>query len=285
MNTAAQERLLRSIYACLRPLARMLMRSGVTFQMFSEAAKSAFVHEALLERDSKGRLTNTSRVAVRTGLSRKEVKRVCNGLSGAKGGTPANIGHFGPPARTLDVWHSDRRFLDSLGMPKDLPFEGNGSSFSDAVRTAGGDVPAGAVRAELVRAAAVLELPNGHLRPTKRYFVPADFDEKAITILSGILFPMVAGVDHNSNPSRTSAGFFQRFAFAPLDEERAASFRSWSRDEATRFIEMINDRLNEDRIKGLDPAAEPAMPISGLGVFFYEGPIAEALPKPTFDDK
>lgn len=285
MNTEAQDRLLRSIYACLRPLARMFMRSGITFQMFSEVAKSAFVHEAQLERDAKGRLTNISRVAVRTGLSRKEVKRVCETSVSSKDGATANIGHFGPPARTLDVWHSDPRFLDALGMPKDLPFEGNAPSFSDAVRSAGGDVPAGAVRAELVRAAAILEMPNGHLRPTKRYFVPGDFDEKAITILSGILFPMIAGVDHNSNPARTSAGFFQRFAFAPLDAEHGAQFRAWSRIEAARFVEMINDRLNSDRIRGIDPTIEPTMPISGIGVFFYEGPVAEALPKPDADEK
>jgi hypothetical protein len=285
MNTEAQDRLLRSIYACLRPLARMLMRSGVTFQMFSEVAKSAFVHEALLERDSKGRLTNTSRVAVRTGLSRKEVRRVYECSVTAKDGALPNIGHFGPPARALDVWHSDARFLDELGMPRDLPFEGSHPAFSDLVRTAGGDVPAGAVRAELVRAAAVLELPNGNLRPTKRYFVPGDFDEKAITILSGILFPMIAGVDHNSNPARTSSGFFQRFAFAPLDTENAEEFRAWSREEATRFIEMINQRLTSDRTQALDPSDESELPISGIGVFFYEGPVAEALQKPSSDEK
>jgi hypothetical protein len=253
--------------------------------MFSDVAKSAFVHEALLERDSKGRLTNTSRVAVRTGLSRKEVKRVCDSMLPRKEGTPANIGHFGPPARTLDAWHSESRFLDALGNPKDLPFEGEQTSFSDAVRSAGGDVPAGAVRAELVRAAAVIELPNGHLRPTKRYFVPADFDEKAITILSGILFPMIAGVDHNSNPARTSPGFFQRFAFAPLDEERAGMFRAWSRDEAGRFVEMINDRLNRDRKRGIEGSPGLTQAISGIGVFFYEGPPAEALPKPSSDSE
>ncbi|HWJ06640.1 MAG TPA: DUF6502 family protein [Steroidobacteraceae bacterium] len=278
MNTESQTRLLRAVYACLRPLARLLLRSGVAFKTFEEIAKAAFVHEALLERDSKGRLTNTSRVAVRTGLSRKEVRRISEeALTTARGET-VRMGHFGTPARALDAWHSDSRFVDSSGLPKDLPFEGGVHSFSDVVRAAGGDVPPGAVRAELIRAAAVLELENGHLRPTKRYFVPGDFDEKAITILSGILFPMIAGVDHNANPNRTSGGFIQRFAFAPLPEHRRAEFREWSREEATQFIEMINDRLNRDKIPPED-AGERDL-ISGVGVFFYEGLSADSLPKP-----
>jgi hypothetical protein len=278
MNTESQTRLLRAVYACLRPLARLLLRSGVAFKTFEEIAKAAFVHEALLERDSKGRLTNTSRVAVRTGLSRKEVRRISEEALTTTTGESVRMGHFGTPARTLDAWHSDPRFVDSSGSPKDLPFEGDAHSFSDVVRAAGGDVPPGAVRAELIRAAAVLELENGYLRPTKRYFVPGDFDEKAITILSGILFPMIAGVDHNANPNRTSDGFIQRFAFAPLPEDRRAKFREWSREEATQFIEMINDRLNRDKIPPED-AAERDL-ISGVGVFFYEGLSADSLPKP-----
>jgi hypothetical protein len=281
MNTESQTRLIRAVYACLRPLARLLLRSGVTYKTFGEIAKSAFVHEALLERDSKGRLTNASRVAVRTGLSRKEVRRISEDALGASNGGSVRMGHFGPPARVLDTWHSDPRFVDTSGSPKDLPFEGTDCSFSDVVRAAGGDVPPGAVRAELLRAAALVELENGHLRPTKRYFVPGDFDEKAITILSGILFPMIAGVDHNANPNRTSAGFIQRFAFAPLPEDRRTDFREWSREEAKQFIEMINNRLTRDKVPG-DVSERDV--ISGIGVFFYEGLPAESLPKPKLDD-
>ena len=275
MNTGLHTRLLRSVYACVRPLARLLLRSGVTYKTFGEIAKTAFVHEAMLESDSKGRLTNTSRVAVRTGLSRKEVRRIFEGGSAHK----VRVDHFGPPARVLDVWHSDPRFLSATGSPRDMPFEGEDPSFSDVVRTAGGDVPPGAVRAELLRASAVMELDNGHLRPTKRYFVPGDFDEKAITILSGILFPMIAGVDHNSNPARTAPGFIQRFAFMNLPPESRTEFRTWSRQEATNFIEAINERLNLMVQAG--GVAQPSDGvISGVGVFYYEGVQAEDLPAP-----
>jgi hypothetical protein len=280
MNSELQTRLLGSVYACMRPLVRLLLRSGVTYKTFAEIAKTAFVHEAMLESDSKGRLTNTSRVAVRTGLSRKEVRKVYESSSEKGAARSRRMDHSGPPARVLDVWHSDLRFVDGVGVPKDLAFEGEDPSFSDVVRAAGGDVPPGAVRAELLRAAAVVELDNGNIRPIKRYFVPGDFDEKAITILSGILFPMIAGVDHNANPSRTSPGFIQRFAFTSLPLESREAFRTWSREEATRFIEEMNDRLTSmaSEAGSRSPVDET---ISGLGVFFYEGVPAENLPMPT----
>jgi hypothetical protein len=178
----------------------------------------------------------------------------------------------------LHTWHFDPRFIDPEGSPLDLCFEGEVPSFTELVKAVGGDVPPGAVRAELLRAVAVQELENGLLRPTKRYFVPGDFDEKAITVMSGMLFPFISGVDHNSNPARNSAGFIQRIAYARLSLEDREAFRVWSRAEATRFIESIDDWLTARELRIDECASDP---ISGVGVFYYAGPEATDLPKPA----
>ena len=266
-----------TVYACLRPFARVMLRSGVTYKSFAEIAKTAFVHEALLERDAKGRVTNASRVAVRTGLSRKEVRRVSEMTLVKDGPKSGAADHAGPPARVLHSWHFDQRFVGPDGSPLDLCFEGERPNFTELVKAVGGDVPPGAVRAELLRAAAVQELENGLLRPTKRYFVPGDFDEKAITVLSSMLFPFISGVDHNSNPARKSAGFIQRIAYAKLSPDNREAFRVWSRAEATRFIESIDDWLTTREVMVNESANDP---ISGVGVFYYEGPEAADLPRP-----
>jgi hypothetical protein len=276
MSSDVQSRLLVALYACMRPLARVLLRSGITYRNFADVAKSAFVHEALLERDSKGRSTNMSRIAVRTGLSRKEVRRICDNVAAGVQAAPAD--HSGPPARVLHAWHADSRFLSPTGEPRDLHFDVGSPNFTDLVRIAGGDVPAGAVRAELKRAAAIIELDNGLIRPIKRYFVPGDFDEKAITIMSGILYPMLCGVDHNSNPLRNTAGFIQRFAFARLTPEDLEDFRTWSRQRATAFVESVDDWLasREPNNESFTNQSD----IAGIGVFYFEGPPAGNIPLP-----
>jgi hypothetical protein len=159
----------------------------------------------------------------------------------------------------------------------DLFFEGSCPNFTDLVRAVAGDVPPGAVRAELLRAAAMIELENGMLRPTKRYFVPGDFDEKAITVMAGMLHPFLGGLDHNSNPQRSSAGFIQRIAYAKLPPDDRERFRAWSREQATKFIEAVDDWLMRRQISPEDDGGEP---MSGVGVFYYEGPEADDIPKP-----
>ena len=75
MSSAIQDRVISATGACLRPIARVLLRCGVSYRQFADMAKEAFIEEALSERDSRGRRANTSRVSVRTGISRKEVAR------------------------------------------------------------------------------------------------------------------------------------------------------------------------------------------------------------------
>jgi hypothetical protein len=178
----------------------------------------------------------------------------------------------------LHAWHVDSRFVGRDGKARDLDFQDDEKGFCALVRAVAGDVPAGAVRTELKRAGAVVELEDGKLRAVKRYYVPGSVDEKAITVMSGMVFPLASGIAHNSDPSRTSGGFIQRYAFSQtLSPEAVDRFRGWSREQATQFIEQMDDWLaqNEDREVSTSMDAESPYRNAGIGVFYYEGPSAE----------
>lgn len=260
-------------------MARLLLRAGITYQQFDAVAKRAFVREAADDPDSRGRPTNTSRIAVKTGLSRKDVKRLrellaIEPLSSA--GFAAD--QSGPPARVLHTWHVDRRFCCQDGKPRDLDFQSDQADFCTLVRAVAGDVPPGAVRTELKRAGAVVELEDGTLRAVKRHYVPGNVDEKAITVMSGMVFPLASGIVHNTDPGRIVEGFIQRYAFSQtLRPEVVDQFRTWSREQATRFIERMDDWLaeNEDLIAPTKPEMPATYRNAGIGVFYYEGASAE----------
>jgi hypothetical protein len=280
MNNSIQLRMLNAVYACMLPIARLLLRSGITYQQFELVAKRAFVLEAANDPDSRGRPTNTSRIAVKTGLSRKDVKRLRDLLAAepmsAQGLT---ADQSGPPARVLHAWHVDRRFVGRDGKPRDLEFQDDKAGFCALVRAVAGDVPPGAVRTELKRAGAVLDLEDGKLRAVKRYYVPGNVDEKAITVMSGMVFPLASGIAHNADPGRKVGGFIQRYAFSQtLRPEVVDQFRTWSREQATRFIEQMDDWLAEHEEEGESSSVGEQVDYcnAGIGVFYYEGPSAEA---------
>ena len=277
MVTNIQERILNSVYACMLPLVRLLLRAGVTYKQFDVVARRAFIREAMSERDSHGRALNTSRIAVKTGVSRKEVKRIREALTDeGVPGSGATLDHSGPLARVLHAWHSDARFCGQDGAPIDLAFQDGEPNFGLLVRAVAGDVPPGAVRTELKRAGAIVDLDDGRLRAVKRYYVPGNVDQKAVTVLSGMVFPMISGIAHNADPRRNSEGFIQRYAYSEsLDQASMLAFRRWSRAEAIRFVESMDDWLamNESGVaEDVDGGRQSS---AGIGVFYYEGPTAD----------
>src|SRR5512134_387979 len=60
----------------LRPVVRLLLRCGVTWKEFAELCKVVYVEVAAADFGRRGRPTNASRIAILTGLGRREVKRV-----------------------------------------------------------------------------------------------------------------------------------------------------------------------------------------------------------------
>ena len=76
MQDTAQREILQALLVALRPLARALLRAGIGYREFEEISKTAFVDVSTRDYGLRGRPTNISRVAVMTGLTRKEVRRI-----------------------------------------------------------------------------------------------------------------------------------------------------------------------------------------------------------------
>ena len=271
MNSTLQNRLIQCISSCLRPLVRIMLRSGIGYRQFAELAKLAFVQEASGEKGSRGRQTNLSRVAIRTGISRKEVARLQSQIEGRSDasstarGVDFNSVHA---ARVLQLWHSDPRFIDSDGSPRKLPFADDGIDFSSIVKAAGGDVPPGAVRAEMLSANAVVEFDDGTLKPTKRYFVPADVGEELLVGFTHMVIPVLEGLARNTD-HRCTDPFIQRLVYSDRLAPRVVPlFRKQARERVSDFVQSVDDWLSSNEI----PDSQVRSPCRyGVGVFYYEG--------------
>lgn len=272
MTSSIQDRVLAATHACLRPLAKILLRSGVNYRQFADIAKIAFLEEALAESERSGRKTNTSRVAVRTGLSRKEVSRLREELEAGPRAVPGSTGsgreRTGHAARVLQLWHSDSRFLTATKSPRDLPFSGDEHSFMALVRMVGGDVPPGAVKAELLAAAAVVETDQGLLRAEKRYFIPGDVGEDLVVGLDQIVRPVIEVLARNTGPLR-GRPFFQRIAYSEnLTPAGLKQFRLDAERRCEGFVQSVDDWLSENEA---DPGTRLTdVPRVGIGVFYFE---------------
>ena len=200
MQDAIQRRILDALLLMLKPLARALLRAGIGYREFEEISKTAFVDVATRDYGLRGRPTNISRVAVMTGLTRKEVRRLRDKSAAGEG---ANVKRTTPMATILHRWYTETDFLDDAGAPALLKFDGPGVTFSSLVRKYGGDIPPGAMRTELKRINAVEELSDGSLRALKRNVTGLDVHDKLITGLEHILYPAALNIAHNTSHEET----------------------------------------------------------------------------------
>lgn len=207
MRSSAQEKLLNLLYRALKPLVHLLLESGIGHREFSEIAKKAFVDVATKNYGIRGRATNISRVAVMTGLTRKEVKRIRDEDSSTEG-VGFKVRSI-PGAEVLHRWHTDNEYVDEDGSPKRLVFAiesaspgGASEDFTGLVKKYAGDIPPGALRTELIRSGAVVIDDDGFLRVVRReYSLSAKHEliERAFDLLIPSLLENIA---HNVIPSR-----------------------------------------------------------------------------------
>src|SRR4030067_486239 len=76
MKAQVSQALSAAVTTLLRPLVRLLLRTGGPYRTFSDLAKRVYVDVATEKFGIPGRKQSKSRVSILTGLSRKEVLRV-----------------------------------------------------------------------------------------------------------------------------------------------------------------------------------------------------------------
>lgn len=249
----AKALVMSSCRALLQPIARLLLKSGVTWKEFAELSRQSFVDVATREFGLRGRPTNVSRVAILTGLARREVRRQQQLLR--KEAQPT-VGYMSKAARVLSGWYQDLEFADADGDPRALPIDSAPLSFAELVRRYGGDIPPGALLKELQLARAVERRADGTVRALTRVYLPRRMDEGQIRLWGSVLQDVGTTLEHNLTRDVKALPRFERRALSVSVDKRALrAFRQFLEREGQAFLERMDDWL----------AAHPAPNDSGAG--------------------
>jgi len=208
-----QERIRTVLAGLMAPLARTLLRCGVSYTEFAEIAKYAFVSAASEDYGVRNRPTNIARVAVMTGISRKEVGHIRR--SSKRKRKPVLI-NLTLPARVLEMWYTKSKYTNAEGLPKALAVTGKSSgSFAHLVRCAAGDIPPGAMMRELARAGSIRVIGGDRVIAVKRHFIPDSATERLVIGLELGLRRLAETIALNSDYEPSGNGRFQRFIEGP----------------------------------------------------------------------
>ncbi len=214
--------------ALVEPLAALALREGVQLPALIDALKVALVREAVgaptaprLPGASAGGITD-SRIAVMTGVHRKDVRRI------RAQGRPAAPRGASLAMQVFARWRSDPRYLTARGAPRQLPRQASAGeapvpSFESLVLAVTRDVHPRTVLDELLRLGIVESRPGDRVRLTQTAFVPAADDRAMVSLAVANLGDHAAAV--GANLARTGPRFLEQAIFSDgLSAESARIF-------------------------------------------------------------
>ncbi|MEM9384612.1 MAG: DUF6502 family protein [Pseudomonadota bacterium] len=266
MGSAIHEAVLQACRNFMIPIARFLLRNGVTFKEFAEISKWAFVKVAADDYGAGERKASVSRISVATGLSRKEVARFVEFNPPA----PTYEAEWRLASATLQTWHTDPEYLDESGEPVPLSVADNGEGFNALVASATGDCTnSNTVLGLLLEADSVARVGEGVVVPTIRYFMPGDSECHAAHHFGEAIGNLANTIQNNYNKRRV-ATYFERFVWTDsLPKLSGVRFQRLLGDQASKMLEMLDDWLTAHEVP------EPTGRKVGVGVFYFETPDSE----------
>ena len=276
MENNQPQLLLAAIGRLMRPLIRILLRNGISFQTFADIAKNQFVEVARSEFGIEGRKQSTSRIAVITGLTRKEVTRIFR-LSFP--GDQKAAERYNRASRVVSGWRRDGDFLDSEGTPAVLALSGRARTFQELVKRYSGDMPYRAVLDELVEQGVVQREGNMRVKLMERAYLPKADAAMKLHILGTDTGYLIDTIGHNLRPGDSEPLLQRKVLYDNLPDEALLALRRRASKMGQAFLEKL-DKIFSGYDRDVNPdAGGRGRNTAGVGVYYFEEPRVERSEK------
>jgi len=270
MTDAVRLGLLSAYRKLMQPLVRILIRNGVSFSELSEVVKNVFVEVAERDFNLPARRTSQSRIAILTGLTRKEVAKQKGILD--SGGALTIASNLNRVTRVLVGWHTDPDFTGPYGMPLELPFESTTvSSFVGLVRRHSGDMAPRAMIDELLRVGAVERLGTGSFKVLMRAYIPQSFlHPDALQRFGEVVRDFINTYEFNIG-KRPGLGRFERIVFADdgLRTDLLPAFDALIRTKGHALLVELDNWMSAQESSSSAKNKSPARIKTGVGIYHF----------------
>lgn len=268
MSDSVKTGLLAAYSKLLRPLIRILLRHGVSYAEFSEVVKTGFVTIAAQEFKVPGKKMSKARIAIVTGLTRKEVQRLANIDQKERFGLKTNLSRI---TRVLSGWHTDPEYTGPYGMPLEVRYDSdmaNDVTFVRLVQQYSGDMTPRAMLDELLRVGAVVETDDNWFKVLRREYVPEALAPDFLQRIGTGVHDYVQTVEANLEKAGPGKGRFERTVKRDggMRTQDLPLFDAYIRQRCQAVLEEVDNWLSKlpEPEPGIDEIVR-----TGVGIYHF----------------
>lgn len=256
----------------------MLIRYEMTHSELTELVRQTYVEVAYDSYSIPEQEMTMSRVAVLTGLTRKEVVRIRALLENSE-----EVIRDAPnrAQRVVHGWLSDPEFLDDDKLPKILPVKGPTGSFVQLVKRYSGDISFGAVLEELNFVGVTNQPDKKSVQLINKAYIPRQDEIEQVRILTMCIADLFNTTLHNIESTDEEKRFQRQVVYHKVKSVVAEKFKNISAKQAEKLINGLNDVLAAENQSartevnnGGNSSDEPDKRI-GFGLYYFEEPVGK----------
>src|SRR5262245_996730 len=275
MANSSRDQLLYAFRRVLRPLIRILVRSGVRYDDFLDLVRGVYVETAIRDGLGDARKPTRAKVSISTGVPRRDVDRFIDN-DGALPAAPKTL--TATLSEILNKWHTDPHFVGPYGIPLELEVRSNKSrSFAELVTAVDPAAPVHDVLEELVRLRTVVWSGDTHVRTVSRAFIPIEEMSAAQLEFFGNALTRLANTLQYNMDRRHSEKRLERSVISDrgLPGNVVPVFQKLVRERVSELLVELDNWLSPYSAEG-----EPGDNFErvGLAVFQFIDPVADTTP-------
>lgn len=261
-----------AIRRMLKPVVRQLVAYGIPYPALDELVRDLYVEVADEHFTLPFKRQTDSRVAIVTGLNRKEVARLRRQHKDA--GVPARV-EESVATRVIGRWIAGPPYTDRAGQPRPLPYEGKGArdaSFARIVRELGIDAPVRSVLDELIRVEVVELRSDGQVVLRQQAFIPKGDLEAKLALLASSPAQLFSTIIHNLD--HADAPWLERkVVYDNIGSDALPGLREAARAVGEEFVRRANALLaGQDRDRNPDAPGGTRSEVV-LGTYYFEAAV------------
>lgn len=221
------------LYSFLRTFVSFCIRRGVKFQTAVGLLKQAYYDVAEDELSKEQKKVSISKIAVVTGLQRRDVKKLALTSN-------APISDIDLITKVVGQWQKDEDYLDSSKSPKSL----TSVEFNTLVAKVSKDLNPYTILFELERTDLVVKLDN-LISLNREVFSPTGDVKGALDLLTTDLRDLVFGVEENIFTERRTPNLHITTRYDNVSKKALPKLRKWMLKKGRDLHKEVRDHLSQ----------------------------------------